>query len=138
VNLGTHELGSAFVNGSGSIAINKVVGLSFSLVAQGSAAAQIDDAQADQMSVILAGTASAKLAGRVKRLTAIVRGLGVLDASKLVSPEDHLTAEGPATIDAVAAQSAQVDASGPATIRLAGAPSCDLHVSGSTTVSGCK
>lgn len=138
VSVGTHDLVNASLTGSGSMAINRVTGLSFVLSVQGSGAAQISDVAADQMNVSLAGTASAKLAGRAKRVTALVRGLSALDAARLDTPAVHISAEGSATIDAAAAQTAQVDASGPATIRLTGTPSCELHVNGSARVSGCK
>lgn len=138
ISIGTHDLSDASLIGSGSISINRVAGLSFGLAVQGAGAAQIDEVAADQLSISLAGTTNAKLAGHTKRLTAFVRGLAALDASKLNSPEVHLLAQGSATIDAVAAQSAEVEASGPAAVRLAGRPSCELHVSGSATVSGCK
>lgn len=138
VSIGTHDLSTASLNGAGSMAINRVRGLSFALAVQGSGAAQIADVEADQFNVSLVGTASAKLAGHAKKLTAFVRGVSTLEASKLSTPDAHVTAEGSATVDAIVAQSAQVDASGPATIRFAGHPSCELHVSGSTSVSGCK
>lgn len=138
INVGTHELSSASLNGSGSLGIDHVAGLTFALVVQGSGAARINDIESDQLNVALAGTTNAKLAGRAKRLTAVVRGLAVLDAATLKTADAHISAEGSATIDAVAAQTAQVRSSGPATIRFMGRPSCELHVSGSTTVSGCK
>lgn len=138
ISIGTHDLANASLNGSGSIVINRVTGLSFALSVQGSGAAQISDVAADQMNVSLAGTASARLAGRTKRLTALVRGLSALDATKLGTPGAHISVEGSATIDAAVSQSAQVDATGPATIRFTGTPSCELHVSGSASVSGCK
>lgn len=138
VSIGTHDLANASLIGSGNIVISRVTGLSFALAVQGSGSAQINDVAADQMNVSLAGTANARLAGRTKRLTAVVRGLSALDAAKLSTPGVHISAEGSATIDAFVAQSAQVDATGPATIRFSGGPSCELHVSGSASVSGCK
>lgn len=138
ISVGTHDLANASLNGSGSLDISRVSGLSFALAVQGSGAARINEVAADQMDVSLAGTASAKLAGRTKRLTAVVRGLSALDAAKLSTPGGHISAEGSATIDAAIAESAQVDATGPATIRFTGRPSCELHVSGSASVSGCK
>ena len=137
VSVGTHDLNSAALTGAGSITINRVVGLSFALSVQGSGAAQIDNVAADQMEVNLAGTASAKLAGRTMRLTALVRGLSSLEAGKLAAPDAHITADGSATIDANATDTARIDAWGPATIRLSGNPSCTLKITGSTSVSGC-
>jgi len=138
LSLGTHELASAALTGAGSLAITQVKGLSFALFVQGSAAARIDDTAVDQLEVNLAGTASANLSGHALRLTALVRGLSSLDAAKLTVPDAHITADGSATIDAVATDTARVDAWGPATIRFTGRPACTLKVSGSTSVSGCR
>ncbi|HJP69502.1 MAG TPA: head GIN domain-containing protein [Sphingomicrobium sp.] len=138
ISVGTHDLNSAALTGAGSIIINRVTGLSFSLSLQGSGAAQIDNVAADQMEVNLAGTASAKLKGHTMRLTALVRGLSSLDAANLAAPDTHITADGSATIDANATDTARVDAWGPATIRLTGHPSCTLKATGSTSVSGCR
>ena len=90
------------------------------------------------MEVNLAGTASAKLKGRSLKFTALVRGLSSLDAANLATPDTHITADGSATIDANATDTARIDAWGPATIRLSGRPSCTLKLSGSTSVSGCR
>ena len=90
------------------------------------------------MSVSLVGSASAKLSGQAKKLTALVRGISTLDAAKLDVPAATLAAEGAATLDAIVTDAVKVDASGPATIRLTGRPACTLKVSGSTSVSGCR
>ena len=138
ISVGTHDLSSAALTGAGSVTINRVQGLSFALSVQGSGAARIDDVAADQMEVNLAGTASAKLKGRSLKFTALVRGLSSLDAANLATPDTHITADGSATIDANATDTARIDAWGPATIRLSGRPSCTLKLSGSTSVSGCR
>jgi hypothetical protein len=138
LSLGTHDLTNASLTGAGSLAITRVKGLSFALSVQGSGAARIDDAAVDQLEVNLAGTASAKVDGHALRLTALVRGLSSLDAAKLVGPDAHITADGSATVDAVATDTARVDAWGPATIRFTGRPACTLKVSGSASVSGCR
>lgn len=138
IEIGTHDLSSAALTGAGSVAINRVSGLSFGLSVFGSGSAQIADVAVDQFTASLAGTTSVKLIGSVKRFTASVRGLSALDAGKLTSPATHVTAEGSGTVDAVATDNATVEASGPATIRLSGNPSCQLTVHGSASVSGCK
>lgn len=138
VSVGTHDLNSAALTGAGSMVINRVVGLSFSLSLQGSGAAQIDNVSADQIEVNVAGTATAKLRGHTMKLTALVRGLSSLDAANLAAPDTHITADGSATIDANAMDAARVDAWGPATIRLTGHPSCTIKATGSTSVSGCR
>lgn len=138
VSIGTHDLTNVWLNGAGSIAIDRVTGLSFALSVQGSGVGEIGDSTADQMNVSLVGTASAKLAGKARKLTAIVRGISTLDAAGLQSHDAVLGAEGPATIQAAVSNEVTVDASGAATIRLTGAPACTLKVAGSTTVSGCR
>ena len=138
VSIGTHELNSAWVNGAGSLMVDRVRGLNFAATVQGSGRIEISSADTDQMTVGLAGSGSAKLAGRAKQLTAVIRGIGALDAASLSANDATIGAQGAATVDANVTDSATVDAVGPATIRLAGRPACKLKVSGSTDVSGCK
>jgi hypothetical protein len=138
ISVGTHDLTNAWLNGAGSLAIDRVKGLSFALSVQGSGAGEIDDASADQMNVNLVGTASAKLAGHARKVTAIVRGMSTLDAARLQSHDAAVSAEGSATIDSAVSNEVTVNASGTSTIRLTGAPACTLKVVGSTSVSGCR
>src|SRR4029077_19155684 len=80
VSVGTHELANASLIGSGSVAIDRVKGLGFTLTVQGSGASEIANVAIDQMNVSLEGTASAKLGGKAGKLTALVRGMSTLDA----------------------------------------------------------
>lgn len=138
VNLGTHELSAAWLNGSGSLSINHVEGLKFGLSAQGSGSIDIAQAEVDQLNVSVLGTASARLAGQAGKVTAVIRGISTLDASGLSTKDATLGADGAATIAAAISGSVSVDASGPATVRLTGGPSCTLQVSGSASVTGCR
>jgi hypothetical protein len=138
VSIGTHDLSNVTLTGAGSLAINRVQGLSFGLSLLGSGAVEIDDVAADQMQVGIAGTASARLKGRANHLAATLRGLSSLDAANLDSHDAEITADGSATVTASATNTARVEASGPATIRLSGRPSCTLKVAGSASVTGCR
>lgn len=138
ITLGTHDLTAAWLNGSGTIAIDKVKGLSFDLAVQGSGAGEIGRVDVDQLNLSIVGTASARLAGQAMRLTAVVRGISMLDASALASKDATIGADGAATIAANVGNSVKVDATGPATIRLTGRPACTLRVTGSASVSGCR
>jgi hypothetical protein len=115
-----------------------VRGLTFALSVEGSGRAEIASVGADQMSVSLIGSGSAKLVGQAKNLTALVRGISTLEAAGLAVTDATIGAEGAATIDADVTDAVKIDTSGPATIRLTGRPSCTLKVAGSTSVSGCK
>jgi len=137
ISLGTHDLSAAWLNGSGALSIDRVKALSFDLSVQGSGAGEIGQANVDQLSVSVVGTASAKLAGQAGKLTAVIRGISTLDAAGLSTKDAALGADGAATIAANVSDSATIDAKGPATVRLGGSPACTLRVSGSASVSGC-
>src|SRR5438067_7577847 len=138
ISLGTHDLSSAWLSGSGALAIDKVKGLSFDLSVQGSGGATIGQTNVDQLNVAVVGTANASLAGRAGKMIAVVRGVSSLDAANLAAKDAIIGAEGTATVAANVSGSVKIDGSGPATVKLSGAPACTLHVSGSVSVSGCK
>jgi hypothetical protein len=138
ISVGTHDLTAAWLNGSGTLSIDKVKGLKFDLSVQGSGAGEIDQASIDQLNVSVVGTASAHLAGEAAKMTAVIRGISSLDAAALSTKDATLGADGAATIAAHVSNSVTLDASGPATVRLNGRPSCILRVSGSASVSGCR
>jgi hypothetical protein len=138
IAVGTHDLSSATLSGAGSLAIDKVKALSFNLSAEGSGAASIAGADVDQLRVGVVGTASATLAGRAGKVTALVRGIAALDASALAAKDAALTSEGAASIKANVSNSVTIDGSGPATIALSGKPACTTRTSGSATVTGCR
>ena len=138
IELGTHDLSAAWLNGSGTIAIDRVKGLIFDLSVQGSGAGQIGQVAVDQLNVSVVGTASARLAGAAAKMTAVIRGISTLDAAALSTKDATLGADGAATISANVSNSVTIDATGPATVKLSGAPACTLRASGSASVSGCR
>lgn len=138
ISLGTHDLSSAWLNGSGTLAIDRVRGLAFELSVQGSGGAAIAQTDVDQLNIAIAGTASGTLAGRAGKMTAIVRGISSLDAADLAAKDATIGADGAATVKVNVTNAATVDAMGPATILLTGRPACTLRVKGSTSVTGCK
>jgi hypothetical protein len=138
ISIGTHDLNSATLNGSGSLAIDKAKGLSFDLSVQGAGSASIGSVAVDQLKVGISGTASATIAGTAPKLTAIVRGISALDASGLETNDAVIGAQGSATVRANVTNSVQIDAQGPATIEIAGKPACTVKADGSASVSGCR
>lgn len=137
ISLGTHDLSSVWLNGSGTIAIDKAKGLSFDLSVQGSGRGTIGRVDVDQLNLNLGGTASAQLAGQAAKMTAVVRGLSTLDAAALRTKDAVLGAEGATTVTADVRNAIKIDGSGPATVTLSGKPACTLRVGGSASVSGC-
>lgn len=138
IAIGTHELTGAWLNGSGSLAIDKARGLSFDLSVQGAGSASIGAVAVDHLRVSMSGTVSATLAGAAPKLTAVVRGVGTLDAMQLTAKDATIGAQGPATIRATVTNAAKVDAHGAATVDLGGRPACTVKSSGSASVSGCR
>ena len=136
--IGTHELTAAFVNGAGSLAINQVRGLKFEASAQGAGLIAIDRVEVDQFQLGLAGAASARLAGKALKMTAIVRGTSALDGEALVVKDAVIGAQGPAIVKLTATGTAKVDAIGVAAVTLTGKPSCIVTTKGSASVNGCR
>ena len=138
IKLGTHDLASARLNGSGSLQINKVKALSFDLIVQGSGSASIGQADIDQLTIGLAGSASASVSGRAGKVNAVLRGISSLDAAALVTKDASMAVDGAATIKANVSNSVKIDGSGPATIALAGNPACNSKLGGAASVTGCR
>lgn len=138
ISLGSHELTAAWLNGSGSIAIDAVKGLSFDLSVMGSGSASIDRVTVDQLRVGLGGAATARLAGSALRMTAYARGNASLDATALLTKDVVITADGPSVVKATVSDTAKVDAIGVAAVMLDGRPSCIVRAKGSATVEGCR
>lgn len=138
IEVGTHELAVAWLNGSGSLAVDRVRGLSFELSVQGAGSARIADAAVDSLKIGLAGTASAIVGGSAAETTALVRGISSLDGESLTVKDAVIGAEGPAKVSLTVSNSAKVSAQGAAQVTLAGNPACTVTAAGSATVSGCR
>ena len=138
ISIGTHELTAAFLNGSGSLAIDKATGLGFELSVQGSGSASIGSATVDQLKISISGSAGVTIAGRAPSLSARLQGVSSLDASSLTVKDATISAQGPATVKAIITGSAKIDVEGAAAVNLAGAPACTVKALGSATVTGCR
>ena len=138
IALGTHELAGAWLNGTGSLVIDRVKGLSFDLSVNGLGRGEVGDLAVDQLKLNLFGAASARVSGSALMLDAVVRGASVLDAAALTSRDAKIAAEGPANVRTTVTNSAKVSALGVATVSLTGDPSCTVRATGSSSVDGCK
>lgn len=138
IEVGTHDLSTAWVNGSGSLSIDNVRGLSFELALQGSGSAAVGKADVDQLRIGISGSGSATVSGKSTRLTAIVRGTSSLDAASLVAKDALVGAEGPSDVRVVASATAKIDARGASTVAVGGNPACTVKAEGSAVVSGCR
>lgn len=138
IEVGTHELSQAWLNGAGTLAIERIRGLTFDLALQGSGSAAIGDADVDQLKIGISGSGSVTIAGKAPRLTAIVRGTSNLDAAGLAVKDAQIGAEGPSQVRLAATATAKIDARGTTSVAVSGNPSCTVKAEGSAVVTGCE
>lgn len=138
IAIGTHDLSQAWVNGSGTLSIDKIRGLTFDLALQGSGSATVGAADVDQMKIGISGAGNVAIAGKAPKLTAIVRGTSVLDAAGLATKDASVGAEGPSEVRIAASATAKIDARGLTSVAVAGNPSCTVKAQGSAVVTGCN
>lgn len=138
ITVGTHEISTAWLNGAGSLAIDKVKGQSFDLAIQGAGSVAIDRLDVDRLKAGLSGSGSAVLGGKVALVTAVVRGTSTLDGSALTAKDATIGAEGTAVVKLTATGTAKIDSLGTATVEIAGRPACTVRAVGSAVVSGCR
>ena len=138
IEIGTHDLNAAYINGPGALMIDRVKGLGFEMAIQGAGIATIGQVEVDQMKVGVSGAGTLRMAGRVGKLTSTVRGTSNLEADRLEVKDAVIGAEGPSTVRALVTNSAKVDANGLASVTLTGDPACTVTAKGSANVVGCK
>lgn len=137
ITVGTHDLRSVWINGSGNLKVDHVAGPSLIVAVQGTGGATIAGIAVDSLKVSMAGSGTLALAGKALSATTSLLGSSALDASALTVRDAIVSANGAALVSLNATQTAKVAASGPATIDLSGSPACTVHADGSAQVSGC-
>jgi len=138
IEIGTHDLNAAYINGPGALMIDRVKGLGFEMAIQGAGIATIGQVEVDQMKVGVSGAGTLRMAGRVGKLTSTIRGTSNLEADRLEVKDAVIGAEGPSTVRTWVTNSAKVDANGLASVTLTGDPACTVTAKGSANVVGCK
>ena len=138
IEIGTHDLNAAYINGPGALTVDRVKGLGFELAIQGAGIATIGQVEVDQMKVGVSGAGTLRMAGRVGKLTSTVRGTSSFEADRLEVKDAVIGAEGPSIVRTQVTNSAKVDANGLASVTLTGDPACTVTARGSANVVGCK
>lgn len=138
VSLGTHDLRLAAINGAGTLDINRVKGLQFTLTIQGAGGASIGQADVDNLVVGIAGTGHATLAGKAKSLDSVLRGLAALDARRLTLRNAKFLIDGASSADATVTDTVTVTGSGNGALAFSGNPACQLKLTGTGMISGCR
>nr|WP_294848677.1 DUF2807 domain-containing protein [uncultured Sphingomonas sp.] len=138
IELGTHELSAAWVNGAGSVQINKVKSATFDISVVGAGAARVDSAEVDELKATLAGSGTIRIAGKTNKLFTTVRGTSSLAGDDMVAKEAVIGAEGPSLVRLTVTESAKIDAVGLTSVQLQGRPGCVVKSQGSASVIGCR
>jgi hypothetical protein len=138
IEVGTHDLAMAWVNGAGALLIDRIKGQKFDLSINGPGTAKIGSTDVDQLSVGISGAGSARLSGRTAKLSAIIRGTSSFEAEELKATNAVIGAEGPSIVRAQVSNEARIDAMGLASVTLTGSPACTVKAQGSANVVGCK
>ncbi|WP_343344348.1 DUF2807 domain-containing protein [Sphingomicrobium sp. XHP0239] len=137
IEVGTPRLSQAWVNGSGTLDIDRVEGLEFDASVNGAGRLRIGALEADNFELLLNGAASAEIAGRVESGTVVVRGVSSLRGAGLDIEQLTLGVDGPGYVELGVAETAEIDSIGAGTIALDGAPACVTRLSGPTVLTGC-
>jgi len=138
IEVGTHELATAWVNGAGALLVDRIKGQKFDLSINGPGVAKIDSTDVDQLNVGISGAGTARLAGRAGKISAVIHGTSTLEVDGLKSTDAVIGADGPAVVRAQVTNEAHIDAMGLASVTLTGNPECTVKAQGSANVVGCK
>jgi hypothetical protein len=138
IAVGTHDLRTASISGSGSLSIDRVRGLEFALSVGGAAEGRVANADVDRFKLAVNGSGKVTLSGKAPALTATVLGPAVVDATGFLSKDAIIAAQGASTVTFTATNSAKITAAGTANVAVSGNPACTVKALGSATVSGCR
>ncbi|WP_265569750.1 head GIN domain-containing protein [Sphingomicrobium nitratireducens] len=137
IEVGTHEVERASVNGTGSLLVDGVEGLDFTLSLGGTGSADLTDIDVDNLSVTMVGAGIVRASGEAKKARMILRGMSSLEASALEVGDLTMQVGGPAFVHAYAENSADLVIRGAADVTLGGSPACKIDLEGSGRLTGC-
>jgi hypothetical protein len=126
IELGTAELRSAAVSGSGSLAVDKLKGMRIDLSLSGSGSLRAAHIEADQLHAASLGSGTLALAGKVKSLKMAVQGSGSLEGEGLSAEDAVVTADTSGEIALLVRRAATVTSSGAGGTRISGTPACTV------------
>ena len=138
ISVGTHDLTTIWLNGSGALSVDKAKAMTFELTIQGAGSIAIGHLAADHLRAGLSGTGSAVVAGTSTEVTAVVHGTSSFDGSALTAKDATIGADGSSVVKLNATNTAKVDTEGTASVELGGRPACTTRASGSAEISGCR
>lgn len=125
---------AATLEGSGSLAIDRVRGDRFDLIGNGSGRVSVGRIEVNRLTAKLDGSGGATLAGRVDFARTDLRGSGDLAAGGLQATALELSVAGAGNAVVAATRTALVVARGAGDATVTGTPACTVRAGGSGTV----
>jgi hypothetical protein len=138
ISLGTPDLRTATLVGSGRLTIDRMSGMAVTLGLAGPGQLKISDIRADRVDLLASGSGTVDLAGTVKKGSLATEGAIVLNAAALAADELVIQAAGSSEVRAAARRTVTLTAGGGATVALQSPVACIQKVSGAATVSNCR
>lgn len=124
--LSTGDLRRVMLTGGGSVAVDRIKGLSAEIVLGGNGNVTVGSVELDRLTVMLAGGGQVTLAGKAGVADLRVSGPGSIVADKLNARQAKLASEGPGSIALTASVSADIRASGSGDVTVLGKAACTV------------
>jgi hypothetical protein len=136
--VGTHDLTTIWLNGSGGLRVNAVDGPSLDISVVGAGSVSDDKLKVDHVGVGVSGSGSAVLSGTANEAAATVSGTFSVGAQALTVKNATIGASGAGVVKLTATNTVKVNGEGAVTVELSGNPSCTLNLEGPASVTGCR
>jgi hypothetical protein len=130
LTLSTGQLKRITLSGGGSIAVDRLKGLSADLALAGSGDISVDAVAVDAVGITITGSGRVTLAGSAGVLNASVSGPGALAAEGLKAKQARIANDGPGTIVLTAIIAADIAARGSGNVSVLGEPACKVNRGG--------
>lgn len=134
ISLTTHGLRGAYVAGAGKLTVDKVKALKFELAVTGSGAAELSQADVDNLNLGLVGSGRLLIGGNAKTMRATLQGSGNLQAEALTVEDARLNTDSAGSVRLGVKRAATIVASGPGDIEIIGSPACTVKATGAGRV----
>jgi hypothetical protein len=124
VTLSTPQLNTILLTAGAQVTASKIKAQRLELNVTGSGALAVDGVQADQLTALLVGTGSIRLAGRANRARLSSNGAGTIDAAALSVADLTVRVDGTGETRANARNTAQVTTTGLGKVTVLGTAKC--------------
>lgn len=135
VTLSTPALDTAWLNGPGTLSIDRMKGARVQIAISGAGAVAVERIEAERLELGVSGAGEARVAsGSALILKALARGTGGIAADGLVARDLEVVADGVGAVRLRAERTAKVSARGSVDVAVTGDPACTVQATGSATV----